>query len=74
MLNVQAELRDIRQKIRTEIQQVIAGLRNEAQTASARYEALHSNLESIKKDMGRTNAESIELRALEREARQTGGF
>lgn len=68
MQNVQAEMEDIRRKIRGEIQNIIAGLRSEAATAGARYQALKSNLDETKQAMGETNAESIRLRALEREA------
>ena len=68
MVDVRAELKDIRDKIRGEVSNLTAGLRNEAATAKARYEALRSNMEAIKKEMGQDNASTIKLRALEREA------
>lgn len=66
--NVRAELKDIETKIQGEVTKIIAGLRNEAETARARHEALRSNLEAIKTEMAQDNAEAIRLRALEREA------
>lgn len=68
MVDIRAELKDIRDKIRGEVANLTAGLRNEASTAKARYEALRSNMEAIKTEMGQDNASTIKLRALEREA------
>jgi uncharacterized protein involved in exopolysaccharide biosynthesis len=68
MGNVQAELRDIRQKINAEIAKIIAGLRNEAQSAQARYTALSSSLDNIKDRMGISNEATIRLKELERNA------
>ena len=66
--NIDAERRDIERQIRTEIDNVVAALRNEASAAKASYEALVANLEKTKEAMGDTKSESIKLRALEREA------
>lgn len=66
--DIEAEKADITRKINTEINNIIAGLRSEAAASRARYQTLKSNLEESKKSMGETNAESIELNALEREA------
>ncbi|CAN0595619.1 unnamed protein product, partial [Laminaria digitata] len=68
ILNVNAEKSDIERKIRSEIANVVAGLRNEADAAKARYEALKLNLGTIKEEMGQTKSESIRLNELEREA------
>lgn len=68
ILNINAEKRDIERKIRSEIANVVAGLRNEAAAAKARYEALKINLGKTKQEMGETKSESIRLNELEREA------
>lgn len=68
MRNAIAEGNDIKRKIRTEVRQIIAGLRNAAETANARYQALRQNLEQTKSLTGEDNEQSITLRALEREA------
>ena len=69
--NINAEIRDVGRKIRREIAKIVAGLSNQSKTAKARYEALSSNLETIKMRMGKTNEKLITLRALEREAEAT---
>ena len=69
--NVKAEIRDVQRKLRREIGKIVEGLSNQSKTARARYKALSSNLETIKKRMGRTNEKLITLRALEREAEAT---
>ncbi|MEX2453806.1 MAG: polysaccharide biosynthesis tyrosine autokinase [Rhodospirillaceae bacterium] len=68
MQDVQAEKTDIARRIRSEINNIIGGLRNEAAAANARYQALKSNLDATKDTMGETNTVSIKLNALEREA------
>lgn len=68
MVRAKAELKDIKRKIHTEIVKIIAGLRNAAETANARYEALRKNLDSMKNVAGRDNESTIKLRALQRES------
>jgi capsular exopolysaccharide synthesis family protein len=68
MQNARAEEAEIRAKIGIEVQRVIAGLRNEARSATARYEALRDSFARLKTEAGNANEESIELQALDREA------
>ena len=68
MVNAKAQVNDIRRKIRGEVSKIIAGLRNSAATADARYEALRKNLDAMKKTAGTDNEYTIKLRALQREA------
>lgn len=74
MRNAQAELNDIRRKIRVEVGKVIEGLRNTAETANARYGALRDNLERMKVITGQDNEHTIALRALERESEASGAL
>ena len=66
--NVLAEKTDIQRKIRVEVQRIVQGLRNEANTAEARYNALRQNLAQLKGQMGQSNTKSVKLHELEREA------
>ena len=47
---------------------IVDGLAREARTADARYQALAKNFETLKKQMGAVNDQSIRLEALERDA------
>ncbi|HET6222332.1 MAG TPA: GNVR domain-containing protein, partial [Dongiaceae bacterium] len=66
--NARAEIANIKQKIQLEIGKIIDGLRNEARTANANYEALRKSFERLKSETGETNERQVKLRALEREA------
>ena len=68
MRNARAELADIKRKIGGEVGKIIAGLRNAAETARARYDTLRMNLDNTKNTAGEDNEFTITLRALEREA------
>ncbi len=68
MLNARAEAGNIQGKVNAEIAKVIDGLAREARTADARYQALAQNFETLKKQMGSVNNQTIQLEALERDA------
>lgn len=68
MINVQAELADIRAKIELEVHKVVQSLRNETAVARARETSLSVGLEALKSNVGRANGAEVRLRALEREA------
>ena len=68
MMHARSEADEVRRKIRLEVRRVIAGLRNEAGSAKARYDALQGNFDRMKTEMGQANEKSIELQALDREA------
>lgn len=68
VVRTKAEVADIRRKIRAEINSIIGGLRHEARTTGARYEALRQNFERLQNRLGGVNEKQIRLDALEREA------
>jgi len=68
MINARAELRDLRTKIKTEVNRVIQGLRNEVAIAQARASSLVRSLESVKKEIAKLNKSEVQLRSLERDA------
>jgi polysaccharide biosynthesis transport protein len=68
IIDAKAQIADIRTKVQMEISRVIGGLRQEAQTADARYEALQQNFDKLKSQMSGVNDRSIHLDALRRDA------
>jgi succinoglycan biosynthesis transport protein ExoP len=68
LLNLKAQLRDVRGKIAIEIKKVVDALQHEAQAAEARYQSLHGNLQKLQTQMGVMNDKAIRLRELERQA------
>jgi len=68
MVNARSEVGNIQARVGAEIAKIVDGLAREARTADARYQALSQNFESLKKQMGSVNTNSIELEALERDA------
>ena len=68
MIQMQAELADIKSKIGTEVKKIAAGLRHSLDVARAREGSLASSLNQMEsKTAGNSQAE-VDLRALEREA------
>ena len=68
MLQVQAELGEIRERIDLEINNLIAGLENEADFARARIAQLQAGIREVQGEFSEINQEAVQLRALEREA------
>jgi succinoglycan biosynthesis transport protein ExoP len=68
MLQVSAEIIEIRERIRDEVQRIAIGLEQEAEFARTRVASLESNLRAARGETSAQNKESIQLRALEREA------
>ncbi|MGE5146038.1 MAG: GumC family protein [Candidatus Eiseniibacteriota bacterium] len=68
MINVNAELADLRQKITIEVRNIIANLRTELEVAKAREASLGRDLSSMEQRVGGLNEKEVQLRALEREA------
>ncbi|MEE4173832.1 MAG: polysaccharide biosynthesis tyrosine autokinase [Xanthomonadales bacterium] len=68
MLQVNAELGDVRNRIDEEIQKVVLGLENELEVARTREASLEDSLREAESETGVQNREAIQLRALEREA------
>ncbi|MEE8339645.1 MAG: GumC family protein, partial [Xanthomonadales bacterium] len=68
MLQVNAEIRDIKQRIAAEIRKITQGLENEVEVARTRERSLENSLHEAEKQSGAQNREAVQLRALEREA------
>lgn len=68
MLQVQAELIDIRQRVRKEVERIVAGLENEAEFARTRVASLEGSLGIARGETSAQNKEEIQLRSLERDA------
>ena len=68
LINVRAQLRDLRGRISLEVDRIIQGLRNEVAVARARSSSLSRSLENVKAEVAGLNVREVQLRALEREA------
>jgi capsular exopolysaccharide synthesis family protein len=68
MLQVQAEVIEIRKRIEDEVAHIIVGLDQEAEFARARVASLQDDLGQARGESSLQNKEEIQLRALEREA------
>ncbi len=68
MLQVSAEISEIRERIRDEVQRIAIGLEQEAEFARTRVASLENNLQAASGETSAQNKEAIQLRALEREA------
>ncbi|MGO8917844.1 MAG: GumC family protein [Stellaceae bacterium] len=68
VINVRAEIAEIRAKIQTEINRVTDALKNEAATQQAREQSLNTMLAKMKADAGRNDIAEVQLRDLERQA------
>ena len=68
MLQVQAELAEIRVRMGAEVNNVAAGLENEAEFAQTRVRSLEQSLREAQGQSSSQNKEAVQLRALQREA------
>ena len=68
MINVRAEMADLRSKITGEVNKIVQNLRNEVSVARAREASLKASLDGLEQRMGDLNTSEIQLRALQREA------
>lgn len=74
LLRAEAELSDLRGRIRTEIDKIVEGLRNEAEIARNREASLQTELNRLKSVAAKGNQSEVRLRALEREAAANRGL
>lgn len=65
---LRSQLVDLDSQIRSEAQKVLQGLENEAGTARFREQQLVADLNTLKAESARAGDQTVELRALEREA------
>lgn len=68
MINVRAELADLRGKIELEVRKIVQNLRNEARVAASREQALREALGAQETEAARLKEAEVRLRQLEREA------
>jgi capsular exopolysaccharide synthesis family protein len=68
LMAARAEAGAIYGRINSEVSNIIAGLRKEADAANRRYEDLRQTFEKLKNQMGGVNDKQIRLDALERDA------
>jgi polysaccharide biosynthesis transport protein len=68
MINLKAEVRDLRSKIDAEVNKIVLSLANEVEVARARESTLASNLASIQQNVGELSKASVRLNELQREA------
>lgn len=68
MINARAQLRDVRTKVKVEVDKIVQGLRNEVAVARARASSMAASLQDLKGEVAGLNASEVQLRALEREA------
>ena len=68
MLQVQAEIAEIRQRVRTEVERIAVGLEHEAEFARTKVASIEGSLRAAQSETSEQNKEAIQLRALQREA------
>ena len=68
MIQMQAELEDIKAKISTEIKKIAAGLRHSLEVTRARESSLSGSLRQMESKTSGNNQAEVQLHALEREA------
>jgi succinoglycan biosynthesis transport protein ExoP len=68
MINLRAEIRDLRSKIDAEVNKIVLSLANEVEVARARESTLAANLASIQQNVGELSRASVRLNELQREA------
>jgi capsular exopolysaccharide synthesis family protein len=68
MLQVTAEIAELRERIRDEVERIVIALQNEAEFAHTRVASLQTSLREAQGQTSEQNKEAIQLRALQREA------
>lgn len=68
MINIRAEIADTTERIRREIDRIVAASKNELQAASEHRSALQSELNGLTNQVGDLNQAEMRLREVEREA------
>jgi succinoglycan biosynthesis transport protein ExoP len=68
MVSLKAQIADTQEQIKTEVDKIMANLRNEAAVAQTRYSTLAGSLSSLQGQAGANSNDAAQLRMLEREA------
>lgn len=71
MINIEAELTDVADKIDLEIGRIVSGIESEADIASIRVQTLEENLDALKQENFEASRAQVRLRELEREAQSS---
>lgn len=74
MINITAELEDIRAKITAEVQRIVRSLANAVNVARTRESTLERSLDGLKTEASRLASTQARLRVLEREAEANQGL
>ena len=69
MLNIRAEILDITERIRREIDRIVLASKNELEVATARRNTLQGQLNALTNQVGDLNESEMRLRVVEREAK-----
>ena len=68
IVNLRAELQDLRGRITSEMDKIVENTRAEARVARARLSAIEGEYRSLEEQVGEADSADVELRSLEREA------
>jgi capsular exopolysaccharide synthesis family protein len=68
MVNVHAEIRDLRSKIALEVNRIVQGMANDVTTARARETSLRDSIQGLQNSVAKQDEASVQLRELQREA------
>ena len=68
MLNIRAEIADLKAKIESEVKKIVQGLRNEVAVSRARENELARGMGQMEQRVSVVNQSEVQLRALQREA------
>ena len=68
MINVRAEIKDIRRNIEDEVTKILRALKNKVEVARSREVSLQGSMEGLKRNAGEESRARIHLRELERQA------
>lgn len=68
MINIRAEVVDLRRKIAAEVKKIVQGLRNEVAVARARENEMTVSMRGLEARVAGQNQREVQLRALQREA------
>ena len=68
MVQVEAEMKDLQDKLAEEVNRILESLENEVQAARAEERTLQGSLNELRAEAGRTMQTELELRELERQA------
>lgn len=66
--NIHAQIADIDAKLKSQVAQIVASLKNQQTAAYARYSSLKQSLDRAQGQVGQSNEQSIKLHELQREA------